>query len=495
MADRTVLELSAASRLQKQRHDVMLFDLEAKKVAANMVVPTLAQDVRDKLRELGQPVRLFGENLANVRDRLRLELAKVEIQQRQQEQPDEPSKPDADEWEEQVTKYTRGSSQLLQAREQFAAFSLQRAQNRLQRERHLRAAAVKRKRQIDDQKQTTFDVELERLDTVSTQIYKQVQKIGLEGTQYGDSRSLSCIESIVMDKAQASVLVTGSWTGSLQVWDGSSLKPLSNTPLCHEDRIMGLSSSGHINDNNNNTLLCTTSIDLSAKLWKLTESDSMQEEDTVQAWKPEPVAHLQGHAARLCKSAFHPMGRHVATTSYDHTWRLWDVEHSANELLLQDGHWKPVYGIGFHPDGSLVATTDFAGVVHIWDLRTGKSIRHFMGHAGRVLNAQFQHNGFQLATAGDDGTIKIWDLRRRKQAVSIPAHTNLVTKLVFDESSEYMVSSSFDGTVKLWNTRNWKMLHSLHGHEGPVTGVDIVRGGSSPAMVSCGFDKTLKLWR
>jgi WD40 repeat protein len=138
-------------------------------------------------------------------------------------------------------------------------------------------------------------------------------------------------------------------------------------------------------------MVATASIDLTAKLCKVKlnpdeSSDSMDIDEAKEnekiPYSIEECAHLTGHAARLCSVAFHPTGRYVATTSFDHTWRLWDVETSnleeGRELLLQDGHAREVYGVGFHPDGSLVATTDFGGVVQCWDLRTGKSACHFL---------------------------------------------------------------------------------------------------------------------
>ena len=59
-----------------------------------------------------------------------------------------------------------------------------------------------------------------------------------------------------------------------------------------------------------------------AKLWSLDAT--------------EPVGELKGHAGRLSRVAFHPSGRYVGTTSFDTSWRLWDVE-SCRELLLQEG--------------------------------------------------------------------------------------------------------------------------------------------------------------
>jgi U4/U6 small nuclear ribonucleoprotein PRP4 len=41
--------------------------------------------------------------------------------------------------------------------------------------------------------------------------------------------------------------------------------------------------------------------------------------------------------------------------SYDHSWRLWDLE-TQEEILHQEGHSKAVHDITFQCDGSLSAT-------------------------------------------------------------------------------------------------------------------------------------------
>ena len=65
-----------------------------------------------------------------------------------------------------------------------------------------------------------------------------------------------------------------------------------------------------------------------------------------------------------CKTKLLPPDRHplpplsplVAPHSFDCTWRLWDLA-TEKELLYQEGHSRPVYGIAVHPDGSLVLST------------------------------------------------------------------------------------------------------------------------------------------
>ena len=72
------------------------------------------------------------------------------------------------------------------------------------------------------------------------------------------------------------------------------------------------------------------------------------------AWHPLLPA-AQGHTMRLGRLAFHPMGQHLATASYDETWRLWDVE-TGQSLVEQEGHSRSVYTVAFHRDGSLAAS-------------------------------------------------------------------------------------------------------------------------------------------
>ena len=520
-------EWSAASLRQQQEHQAILRTLEAQRIAQTLVVPTLPHEVREALRGLGQPVRLFGENLANIRDRLRLELALRQINQAEQVAKETstvlPPTTKLDD-DDAVTKYTRASAALIEARNAMVQFSLERARNRLARERSLRTLAKKRSIHSLDEKWDSKSAspnehpdELIHLDEAAVKVTKQLRNLALEGSQYCDHRALSSVRVVPINGSP--LIVASSWTASLHLMN-QGLQIVGSKTHCHEDRIMGLDSTTIQSDE---VLVATCSLDKTAKIFKVcsggNHDDDLElvtsdknadrdesvgdEQDVVHALKVNEMCQLRGHAARLCRVAFHPMNKHVATTSFDHTWRLWDVA-TAECLLLQDGHSMECYGIGFHHDGSLVSTTDLGGIVHLWDLRVGKSISWYRSHAGKVLNTDFHPNGFQMATAGHDGCIHVWDLRRRVKnqrtvnpqqsstpLVSIPAHNSIVTKLRFAPSGEYLISSSFDGLVKLWSCRTWKSLNHLRGHESKVTCVDVI---GDAGIVSTGFDKTVKLW-
>lgn len=73
------LALSAQSLAEQSKHKEIMLDLEAQKAGRKIVVPTLVEDVRSKLRSFGEPVRLFGENPADVRSRLRLIMGRLTV--------------------------------------------------------------------------------------------------------------------------------------------------------------------------------------------------------------------------------------------------------------------------------------------------------------------------------------------------------------------------------------------------------------------------------
>ena len=102
-----------------------------------MAVPTDDTRVRSRLRELGEPITLFGEGPAERRDRLRNLL----LDEQDADGGDEDAAADvimqgAEEVVEQEEEfYTEGIPELLEARRHIARYSLPRAKTRIQRQR------------------------------------------------------------------------------------------------------------------------------------------------------------------------------------------------------------------------------------------------------------------------------------------------------------------------------------------------------------------------
>src|SRR5579871_777052 len=85
--------------------------------------------------------------------------------------------------------------------------------------------------------------------------------------------------------------------------------------------------------------------------------------------------------------------------------------HSIRAQIIQElhGHHDAVYAVAFRPDGEQMATASFDHTIKIWDVATGHVVRTFTGHQDKVLALAYSVDGRQLASAGMDGTIRLWD--------------------------------------------------------------------------------------
>lgn len=108
----------------------ILAELDAKKTARRLAVPTKDLDVRARLREEGEPITLFGERPEDRRDRLRAiwnqkRAAKAKDEAMDDDSDDSSDSGDDGEKEEEF--YTEGTLELKQARKNIAEFSMDRS--------------------------------------------------------------------------------------------------------------------------------------------------------------------------------------------------------------------------------------------------------------------------------------------------------------------------------------------------------------------------------
>ncbi|KAJ3088069.1 hypothetical protein HK102_009643 [Quaeritorhiza haematococci] len=392
-------------------HQAILDEFERKKIARNLAVPTDDGRVRQRLRELGEPQCLFGEGPAERRDRLRY-LLSLRVQEAGGDvESEEDEEEDSEEEEDEETEefFTYGSDELLEARQNITRFSLPRAKKRLMDQRsELEIPAPHRKRMLHEW-------------------YTNVQTFATFSSQFGDERPLTYCTFAPNSR----LLATGSWSGAVKLWNIPNCNHV-HTLRGHKDRISGIAfhpeSTKSLSPSAVN--LASGATDGSVYLWSFT-SDL-------------PVAALTGHTMRVARVAFHPSGRYLGTSSFDTSWRLWDVE-TATELLLQEGHSREL--IDFR-----LACSGMDSIGRVWDLRSGRSALVLHGHVKPILTLDWSPNGYQIATGSEDNTIRIWDIRKPKPNSSntnaaagwvgdgasyvIPAHTNLVSQVKFFKASD-----------------------------------------------------------
>lgn len=491
---------SAAAGIAPERASAILSQFDRKRRAAQIAVPTDDGRVRSRLRELGEPITLFGEGPGDRRDRLRELLTTLAEEAEAEGFPVDTTMADGGEEEGPVDQeeefYTEGLPELLQARRKIARYSIPRAQARILRQRE--ESTIPLRTHIKHRKA----------------IKERLQGFELYGTQLAGERPVS----ICRFSPDGQTIASGNWGGGLKLlsvpnldeikvlrghtgivggvsWFPGSTLPGSNVSSDNLNLASGGGGQGGKNE---------------IHFWSLNQ-------DT-------PLATLSGHSDRVCRVEFHPSGQYLASASFDTTWRLWDVE-TTTELLLQEGHSRQVFAVSFNVDGSLLASGGFDSIGRIWDLRTGRTVMILDGHIREIFSLDWGVDGYRVLSGSGDGWVKCWDIRAVKQAGGIGAHNGNVSDLRWFKgadgdvtlppsppdttamqngtsnpssaplplkSSTFFATSGFDKSVNLYSADDWTLAKQLSGHSGNVLSVDLSR--DSRWVVSCGHDRTVKLW-
>ncbi|GIL66866.1 hypothetical protein Vafri_20334 [Volvox africanus] len=459
MAD--VFALPESGNREREAHAAKLREFELRRKIRQVVVPTDDGKVRQLLRQLGEPVTLFGEREMERRERLK----RIIAQRDGEVELDLPTTEQLLSEEVAVQKelfYTEGPDELRAARLALARFSLVRAKGRL--------LGAKRRREDPD----ALPVAADNQATAAAAVRTIVQ----QSSELGDTRPISHCQF----SPDGSSLAACGWGGALALWSVPACTKRWTAPVPAEGpRLTGVAwhpAATHRSHSEAAVNLASAASDGVARLY---------------SGRGEFLRSLEGHTDRLARLDFHPLGRHLATASFDMTWRLWDIETGVS-LLEQEGHSRAVYAVAFHPDGSLVGSAGLDAYGRIWDCRTGRSVLLLEGHVKQLLAIDFSPNGYHLATGSEDHTAKVWDLRKRGCLYTIPAHTSLLSSVRWERTEgHYLLTAGYDCVAKIWNARNFSLLKALAGHEGKIMGADVSPTGSH-LIATVSYDRTIKMW-
>jgi U4/U6 small nuclear ribonucleoprotein PRP4 len=532
-ASTETLELSEDAQRSKERHEELIRQMEAKRRAHTITVPTNDGEVRRRLRQLGEAICLFGEGPAERRLRLRELLAHMSVEDTDRLQAlEEQTVAGLSRLSDIIKKKIiepveiKGPQALREARIRIAHDSVARASKRTSN-----AHALQQRLSENDHDRIADN------EKFSANIL-HFRKFFNYFSEVGDKRPLS---SCAFAPESHRNLVVGSWSGDVTMWAVPSGQPMYHMHG-HRERVVDVAfhPSASVNSDTSSCTVASAGADEVAMLWACplvpgiqsnaeSESDEnmsdanansnsngsanntadtpmsdatstvsssssvKKEHATAQGAVPirRPLLTLAGHTDRLGRIAFHPSGTYLGTTSFDRTWRLWDIEKRVC-LLAQSGHYDAVYGIAYHPDGSIVGTSDLSGVGLLWDLRSGRMIVPLVAHAKQVLSLDFAPNGYEIATASDDHTVKLWDLRKRKVVYTLAAHNNVISTVKYDPSGEFLLTTSYDCEAKLWSMRDHSLVKVLAGHQSRIMAADISADCEFISTVS--YDRTWKLW-
>ena len=267
-------------------------------------------------------------------------------------------------------------------------------------------------------------------------------------------------------------LATGSWDGSIKMWDIQSGTLLWTSWFTDNIECLTFAPDG-----------CTLA--------------SGGDDATVQLRDARTGTHqqtLSSSSGPVFALAWSPDGRLLASGGVDGDVLLWEPlgAQSGHSVRVLTGHTGWVLGLAFAPDGSTLASASWDRTVKLWDVESRRVLQTLPGHTDRVRAVAWSPDGHLLASCGFDHTIWLWDSDRSSYRTGLYGHTAGVYDLAFTPDSRSVLSGSEDGTLRVWEVERGQCTSIMQGYA-----VSLYEVGWSPdgtELASAGSNTLVTIW-
>lgn len=276
-------------------------------------------------------------------------------------------------------------------------------------------------------------------------------------------------EDYVSFSADGKYLATGNVGGPVLIWEVGSYK------LLHK-----LKGAGPVHFTADGKYLVGEAVD-----------DKDGANGKLQLWSMpafEPQAPLDGHKASWTALTASADGRFVATSSYDETIKVWDLEKRELARTLKAHAWVP-QALALSPDGESLAVS-YSGqgkaTLELWDVSASKIEKTLSGHAKDIVSMHFSPDGKTLASTDLSAKTKLWDVATAQAVATLPGG-GIVRFLPGGQRLAHG-----DKAIALVNLSDKKVQKSFDANGGEM--FDVVFSADGKRFISTDATRTLDHW-
>lgn len=211
-----------------------------------------------------------------------------------------------------------------------------------------------------------------------------------------------------------------------------------------------------------------------------------------------PVRSFLGHTNQLSMAVFSSDGKKFASSSYDQTIRLWDVE-SGQELKNFSKHTEWVKGIAISLDGEILVSGSLDHTAKVWNTQNGQEIYSF-GDESIIQSVSISPNKQYIVTGSEAGTARLWDLASKKEVFCLGEHMTGVLSSSFSPDGS-LIAVATGKSIYVWKTQTGEKLMHLETNKARVISLSFMPdnkhlvSGSEDGMVrlySLEFQKEIR---
>lgn len=168
-----------------------------------------------------------------------------------------------------------------------------------------------------------------------------------------------------------------------------------------------------------------------------------------------------GHTKDVLSVAFSADNRQIVSGSRDRTINLWNTLGQLKFSITEDGHREWVSCVRFSPNlqSPVIVSAGWDGLVKVWNLTQCKLRSNLIGHRGYVNTVTISPDGSLCASGGKDGVARLWDLNEGRHLSDLQAD-DIIHALCFSPI-RYWLCAATASSIKVWDLESRLCVEEL----------------------------------